>query len=136
MKFNVVMIDDDSVVLFLHKILIEKSNFSGTSRCFNNGREALDYLLANSISTTPYLVLLDINMPVMNGWDFLDEIQQSEIASNIYVAMLTSSINSYDVKLSQKYPQVIDYLEKPLTRESCEQLHNKVRELLLSKKLK
>ena len=109
MDFKVVIVDDDSVVLFLHKVLIDRSILPSPVGSFKNGKEALEHISADGIYETPYLVLLDINMPVMNGWEFLDEIQNKDYKDNIYVAMVTSSINTNDIEHASKYPQVIDY---------------------------
>lgn len=130
MDFKVVIVDDDSVVLFLHNLLIEKSILPSAEGSFKNGKEALDYISHDGVHQTPYLVLLDINMPVMNGWDFLEAIQKTDFKDNVYVAMVTSSINSNDVEHARQYPQVIDYLEKPLCKESCEELYAKMKEKL------
>ena len=129
MNTDIVIIDDDAVVLFLHKILVEKSPLPKPLHCFDNGSEAFSYI-CNRKSQDPILVLLDINMPAMNGWDFLDKISAEGCDNNVYVAMVTSSINSSDRKKAENYPQVIDYLEKPLSRQACEELHNKVQFLL------
>jgi len=130
MDFKVVIVDDDAVVLFLHKVLIDRSILPSAEKSFKNGKEALDYIGSNGVRDTPYLVLLDINMPVMNGWDFLEEIQKTEFKDNVYVAMVTSSINANDVEHARQYPQVIDYLEKPLRKEACEELYEKMKEKL------
>lgn len=130
MDFNVVIVDDDSVVLFLHKVLIEYSDLPSACASFKNGKDALDHISSDGVNETPYLVLLDINMPVMNGWDFLEAIQQQEYRKNIYVAMVTSSINSKDAEQARHYSQVIDYLEKPLKKEACDQLYQKMQHLL------
>ncbi|MFD0977566.1 response regulator [Salinimicrobium gaetbulicola] len=129
MNTDIVIIDDDAVVLFLHKILVEKSQLPSPLHCFDNAFEAFSYLCDRQ-SPDPILVLLDINMPSMNGWDFLDRITSEKCDKNVYVAMVTSSINSSDRKKAENYPQVIDYLEKPLSKEACEHLHNKVQYLL------
>ena len=130
MDFKVVIVDDDSVVLFLHKVLIERSILPPAAGSFKNGKEALDHISGNGVRKNPYLVLLDINMPVMNGWDFLDAIQDKDYKDNVYVAMVTSSINTNDIEHAQQYPQVIDYLEKPLRKEACEMLYEKMKEKL------
>lgn len=129
MNTDVVIIDDDAVVLFLHKILVQRSTMSSSLKCFDNGIDAYRYL-CNRISTNPILVLLDINMPTMSGWDFLDKIALETCDENVWVVMVTSSINQSDKKKAGTYPNVIDYLEKPLSKEACEQLHAKVRHLL------
>ncbi len=66
----------------------------------------------------------------MSGWDFLDKMAADECDQNVWVVMVTSSINSSDRKKAEKYPNVIEYLEKPLSKEACEDLHNKVQHLL------
>lgn len=129
MNTDIVIIDDDAVVLFLHKILVQKSPLPSPLHCFDNGTEAYSFLSKRK-SKNPILVLLDINMPEMSGWDFLDRINNEGYDQNVWVVMVTSSINSSDRKRADKYPQVIDYLEKPLSREACEQLHAKVQYLL------
>lgn len=130
MDFKVVIVDDDSVVLFLHQVLIDRSILPSAEGSFKNGKEALDYISGNGVHKSPYLILLDINMPVMNGWDFLEAIQEKDFKENIFVAMVTSSINSNDVEHARKYPQVIDYLEKPLRKEACEKLYIRMKEIL------
>ncbi|HET8854398.1 MAG TPA: response regulator [Salinimicrobium sp.] len=130
MEFKVVIVDDDSVVLFLHKVLIDRSILPSAEGSFKNGKEALDYISSNGVRETPYLILLDINMPVMNGWDFLEAIQEKDFKENIFVAMVTSSINTNDMQHALQYPQVIDYLEKPLRKEACEDLYEKMKEKL------
>lgn len=130
MNTDIVIIDDDAVVLILHKILIQKSPLSSPLYCFDNASDAYSYLY-NRQSKNPILVLLDINMPEMSGWDFLDRISNEDCDDqNVWVVMVTSSINSSDREKAENYPQVIDYLEKPLSREACEQLHAKVQYLL------
>ena len=130
MEFKVVIVDDDSVVLFLHKVLIDRSVLPSAEGSFKNGKEALEYISNDGVRDSPYLVLLDINMPVMNGWDFLEAIQDKEYKENIFVAMVTSSINSNDLEHASQYSQVIDYLEKPLRKEACESLYQKMKEKL------
>lgn len=117
MKINTLLVDDDEVVLFLHRMLLERSTLPSPSGIFHNGKEALDFICKEPPNRTPCLVFLDINMPVMNGWEFLDAVQQERFRDKVYVVMVTSSINSQDVHTASKYPQVIDYIEKPLRRE-------------------
>lgn len=131
MNTDVVIIDDDAVVLFLHKILVEKSPLSSSLFCFDNGSDAYSYL-CNRTTKEPLLVLLDINMPGMSGWDLLEKISEEHCDDNVWVVMVTSSINSSDKERAARYSQVIDYLEKPLSKEACETLHSKVQHLLHS----
>ena len=130
MSLDVVIVDDDSVVLFLHKVLVKKTMEPNQVLEFDNATAALQFLCNRPNDSTPLLILLDINMPVLSGWDFLDTLQQHEPGSNLFVVMVTSSINFSDRKNSEKYPLVFDYLEKPLTREACCVLSNKIKQLL------
>jgi CheY-like chemotaxis protein len=67
-------------------------------------------------------VLLDINMPENNGWEFLDEVSKSQFLSPIEVIMLTSSVDKSDSVKAKSYPIVVDFLTKPLTSETLDVL--------------
>lgn len=131
MDFKIALVDDDAVVLFLHQVLVRRSCLPPVTLSCKNGREAMQELENNGVHSTPFLVLLDINMPLMNGWEFLDVIQEKCYKDNIYVALVTSSINTYDRKKAEEYPQVVQYLEKPLTAESLNGLCNKIAKLIV-----
>lgn len=130
MDFKVVLVDDDNVILFLHKILLDRSKLPSPVSSFINGKKALDFLCNEKPTGIPYLILLDINMPEMNGWEFLEAIQNKDFKEEVYVVMVTSSINRSDIETSKKYPQVIDYLEKPLSKEICDKLYSQMQMLL------
>jgi CheY-like chemotaxis protein len=122
MSLKVLVVDDDEIIVFLHNMIMKDNGMASDSLSFQNGKEALDYLnSANNLNQT-CLVLLDINMPVMNGWQLLDSIQSSSYAKNIYVVMVTSSIDSEDREKASQYPQIIAYFEKPLNKKSLKQL--------------
>jgi two-component SAPR family response regulator len=106
---NILLIDDEYISNFISKKLIEKIDASIQAIEFNDPEEAfdkLDYI-------KPDLIFLDINMPVMNGWDFLDKMAVENI--DYKVIILTSSINTIDRKAAMKYMNVIGYIEKPAT---------------------
>lgn len=126
MKLKVVLVDDDPVVLYLHQVLLKRSGLPSEVFSFRNGREALDFLSYEEEPLEPILVLLDINMPVMNGWEFLDAIQKHKGKEQFFVGVVSSSINSQDLTTSRKYCQVIDYLEKPVSKEAIQRLQKKV----------
>lgn len=130
MNFKVLIVDDDATILFLHKHLIVKSGISQDPLTFVNGKEALDFLLADE-SEDAYFVFLDINMPVMNGWEFLEELKGKEISSRVYVAIVTSSIDKADREKANSYELVTTYLSKPFTnlhevKEMMDQIPEKV----------
>ena len=123
MNIDVVIIDEDGVILFLHKILVRKSDLSGDIFEFKDASDALNFLLGQWKSPQPILILLDINMPGMSGWEFLERLQDEAPKSNIFVVVVTSSINSSDRQKAMQYPLVLDYLEKPLSKTDCSNLH-------------
>jgi CheY-like chemotaxis protein len=104
---NILLIDDEYINNFINRKLIENIDSSIQAIEFNNPEEAfckLPYI-------KPDLIFLDINMPVMNGWDFLDRMAAEEI--DFKVIILTSSVNTFDQKMARKYVNVIGYIEKP-----------------------
>jgi CheY-like chemotaxis protein len=114
MSLSIIIIDDDPVSVFLHKVVVIKGELSADPQTFFGGQEALDYLDARDRRPSVYLLLLDINMPVMSGWDFLDAIRSRSYADQVYAVIVSSSIDTGDHKKAEQYKQVIGYLEKPI----------------------
>lgn len=125
MNLDVVVIDDDAIILFLHKVLIKKSKLPSQVRDFLNAREALEYLKQRK-ALDYILIFLDINMPECNGWEFLDKIQALPGSEKILIVMVTSSMNTSDRQQAANYSQIIHYLEKPLSKQACEEIYYKV----------
>ena len=119
MSLKVLIVDDDEVVLFIHELIIKKSGLSEIPINFKNGQVAMDFLNDHHIKEKQFLIFLDINMPVMNGWCFLDTIQHCSYREKINVIIVTSSIDQIDRRKAKEYPQVIDYIEKPFSMEAC-----------------
>lgn len=123
MSLNVLLVDDDETVNYLHKIIVEESSLSNELYSAFNGEQALTYLQKRQPGNTEhFLILLDINMPIMNGWEFLDSIQQETFSDRVSVVMVTSSTDNADRKKAEQYKQVIEYVEKPITTSDCEKL--------------
>ncbi len=120
---QILIVDDDATARFLMERTIKKSGLCDHILTANNGQEALNLL--NTISETdtyPSLILLDINMPLMNGFEFLGALQASDLAAlPLRIALLTSSSNPQDVIKAQKY-LLAGYLQKPLTTEKLQSL--------------
>lgn len=129
MNVDVVVVDDDAVVLFLHKILIQKSQFTSNVKDFLDAEEALDFV-KQRILETHLLIFLDINMPGLTGWEFLQRLQQLPSTNKVFVVMVTSSINRSDRKRAETFPNVIDFREKPLSRNACEEIYIKLLPLI------
>ena len=123
MKLEILLVDDDPVVLYLHKATFNKCNFP-QQLFFENGRLVLDYILANKDKDKVFLILLDINMPVMNGWEFLDQLNTIAIKPLVKVVIVTSSIDSSDKDKAKNYEQVFEFMEKPLQEKLIFNLRN------------
>lgn len=118
------LVEDDDVTMMLCKINIKKTNFAQNLICCNNGLDAITYLKHESEKSEnerniPDLILLDINMPVMNGWDFLEEFQKNLISyfSKTSIKILTSSIDPRDIEKSKSFSTVNEFISKPLNRD-------------------
>jgi len=117
---DIFLIDDDSLVNFLNQEIIKDAYPDKKVRCFESATEALEDIKENiktSHCPLPQLILLDINMPEMDGWEFLDEFNQlpKNFIKDCKVIMHTSSIDPRDIEKAKTYPAVIDYVTKPLT---------------------
>ena len=122
MTFETMIVDDDEMVIFLHKIAVVESGLTAKPVVAFNGSQALDHILEHS--ETSFLILLDINMPEMDGWEFLDAIQNH--SAKLFIVMVTSSVDSRDRNKALRYAQVIDYIEKPLSADKCARIKSKL----------
>lgn len=127
----ILCVDDDPITLMLCKKVIVKASFSNTIITAKNGEEALEYfnsILKKEQNKLPELIFLDLNMPVMDGWEFLDSFstdKYSEVNST-NVIILSSTIDPEDLEKSKKYPMVIDFLSKPITTDMLTYLNSKL----------
>lgn len=120
------LIDDDDSDTFYHKIIIEEMNVTNCLLVAENGCEALR-LLKEPDCIQPELIFLDLNMPKMNGWEFLDEYKNLNIPgkkSMIYI--LTTSMNPDDKERALQRAEVAGFFIKPLTKEILESIINNV----------
>lgn len=119
-------IDDDEIFNFLNQRILELSSTLGKIQTFNGGSKALVWLREHQSDPGqwPQIILLDIRMPGMDGFEFLDEFQKlpEALVKNVKVFMLTSSIDERDRKKSATYPSVYGYYSKPLTPEKFEEI--------------
>jgi CheY-like chemotaxis protein len=110
------IIDDDKIVHFLTKHIFKLSYPDWDVLPFFNGKEALNCMNSGQIAY-PDLILLDINMPVMDGWEFLDQFKEDKELEMPQIAIVSSSVDPRDKARINNYPQVTHYLLKPLTKE-------------------
>lgn len=114
--FKILLVEDDDVVSRLHRFAVENLVENDVS-ILGNGKEAIEYLENNLPANKTFLILLDLNMPVMNGWQFLDFLHQKEYSRSVSVVIVTSSSYNEDYLKSTKYDRVIGYYTKPLTKD-------------------
>ena len=118
---SVMLVDDDDIANFLNKRIAEHSGYFKQVHVFSSSPNALKYLqnCHSNGMTFPRFILLDLMMPVMDGFTFLEACHScfSNIESPPKVIMLTSSLNIDDKEKAKQFPQVVAYLNKPLERE-------------------
>lgn len=116
---RILLVDDDAAAAFMTQRLLRQAALEVDLLTASHGREALDIVReVCQREQCPELILLDINMPVMNGFEFLEELQKSADLSRapLRIVLLSSSTHDLDVAKAKEYP-VIDFIQKPLTLE-------------------
>ncbi|WP_234387105.1 response regulator [Aquimarina sp. Aq78] len=120
------LIDDDNIHQFIIKKIVHKLSPNQKLLVFSNGEEGINFIRSTigKIEKLPDLILLDINMPVMDGWGFLDEFITitPDIKKEIIIYILSSSENPTDKERAKKFELVSGYLIKPINEEQLESL--------------
>jgi CheY-like chemotaxis protein len=123
------LVDDDPDDNFIHERAIKKNNLETIVITKNMGMEALAYLKSNKENENPHpeLIFLDINMPGMNGWEFLQEYSRldKELQNRAIIIMLTTSEYPDDVARAKTWDFVSDFITKPLTKEIMKDITEK-----------
>lgn len=119
---RVALVDDNSIFCFIFEKLVEKYERKKIDVMkFDNGQSALDYFLAhrNEKENLPEVVFVDINMPILNGWQLLEAlvVNQHPILENTPFFIVSSSDNNLDISKAKEYPFIREYLHKPLDKQ-------------------
>jgi CheY-like chemotaxis protein len=123
-KLNIFLVDDDHIYQFTAKKTLETMGLAEQVSVFMNGASAIQYIKDNLANhdALPDVIFLDINMPVMDGWQFVQEFEQLEVAKPISVYMVSSSVDESDMKRSREFSVITDYIIKPVGRTRFQQL--------------
>ena len=114
---NVYIIDDDEIIIYLTDRLITEEEFCEKNTTFENGLKALEKLkdALAAKEELPDLMLVDLNMPVMDGWEFIEQFEKLELPKPIPIFIFTSSINPIDTEKAHQHKTIKGYIQKPLT---------------------
>jgi CheY-like chemotaxis protein len=125
-KLNCIMlIDDNRHDNFFHERVIRKSDVTRQVIVHKKASDAINHLMAHKADSSEYpeLIFLDINMPGMNGWEFLEEFKKMEQEKQVpIIVMLTTSSNPDDLQKAKIAGSVVDFKSKPLTKEVLQEI--------------
>jgi len=113
---KIYLVDDQPISNFITKKLLEIEGYQGTVKDFTNPCEAMEFVSEDSDA----IIFLDLNMPEMNGWEFLEMLQSKNCRHRIII--LTSSTSKIDVDKAKDYPSVIKYMVKPMNKQKFSEL--------------
>ncbi len=119
---SVCIIDDDPITVFGIKKMLNMLDLADEIKTYVNGKEAIDDIsgMVQNGETIPQVIFLDINMPIMDGWQFLEKFLDLQVDSKIRINIVTSSIDAYDRQQWERFKgltsHVIDFKNKPIRK--------------------
>lgn len=118
------IVEDDLITSTITELIVKQNEAFGEVEKYINGQEAFDKLLTlqQQKAEIPDLILLDLNMPVMDGWEFLDAFSALALPKPVCVCVLTSSIHPEDIEKSKTYKEVKGYFTKPLDSDVLDKM--------------
>lgn len=129
---SVLLVDDDKITNFINEKIIHKLGVSEKVVVLNNGKEAIDYISKVKISeqaSMPELIFLDINMPVMDGFEFIENFRHIKPDKKVVIIMLTTSSNDKDLEKISDTSEIAGYINKPLTEQKLQEALQKYLQL-------
>lgn len=120
--YELVLVEDDPIFTFLLENSIHGAGLKGGIIKFSNGLLALEYFKKNYTSDHNYIIFLDLNMPTMNGYEFMDAFEHIARTDNTMVFILTSSRSKNDMDIFKHNPFVSKYITKPISDTNLKSL--------------
>jgi len=126
---QLLVIDDDDINIFIIRKIVAKLEMNIQMVAKSNGQQAIDYLKQAKAQqeNLPQLILVDINMPLMNGWEFIEAYNLLHIDQHVDMYILSSSVYENDIEKSKSYKIVKGFISKPLSMERLGELIKAVR---------
>ena len=121
---SILLVEDDEAINYISQMVIKKLDCANHVQVAWNGADALEYIkqCGEHACQPPELILLDINMPGLNGWEFLEEYCKLNDNKKVVVVMLTTSLNPDDKKRADSNPVIAGFKNKPLTPAVMEEI--------------
>ena len=119
------VIDDDKIYHFLFKNLLKQNGIDVVTKFFCDGAEAIEYIRLNNNEQLPDLILLDVNMPIMDGWQFLEEYSKiaMSLSKSSRIYMISSSNSEVDMNKAKEFNDIVkDYYLKPICKEDLDKI--------------
>ena len=111
------LIDDDPIFLYGIKKMMRLANFCDRFVTYKNGHDAINALksIVKTNKKIPDVILVDINMPILDGWQFLDEFIHIKLPKKVYVYVVSSSKDALEIERAKTYKQVNNFFIKPIS---------------------
>jgi len=130
MAVQILLIEDDEINRFIFKKIASQLSRPVDVIMCDNGQSAIDYLISykDTSENLPDIIFIDLNMPVMNGWEFIEELSRQNISKPIYKYVLTSSISPDDMERYELVvPKLEAYIVKPITKDKLIEIIDRIK---------